>query len=86
MPSSGSFVTMYLAELHFGNGYIEIGLLISSLHANLLYMNFTKFEHVFVGSTWKRYKNFPIDGANARGVKNCPLSSVRSKYSNITAN
>ena len=32
MPSSGSFVTMYLAELHFGNGYMEIGLLISSLH------------------------------------------------------
>ena len=24
--------TMYLAELHFGNGYMEIGLLISSLH------------------------------------------------------
>ena len=33
MPSSGSFVTMYLAELHFGNGYMEIGLLISSHHA-----------------------------------------------------
>ena len=33
MPLSGSFVTMYLAELHFGNGYMEIGLLISSLHA-----------------------------------------------------
>ena len=33
MPSSGSFVTMYLAELHFGNGYMEIGLLISNLHA-----------------------------------------------------
>ena len=33
MPSSGSFVTVYLAELHFGNGYVEIGLLISSLHA-----------------------------------------------------
>ena len=32
MPSSGSFVTMYLAELHFGNGYMEIGLLISNLH------------------------------------------------------
>ena len=32
MPSSGSFVSMYLAELHFGNGYMEIGLLISSLH------------------------------------------------------
>ena len=32
MPSSGSFVTMYLAELHFENGYMEIGLLISSLH------------------------------------------------------
>ena len=32
MPSSGSFVTMYLVELHFGNGYMEIGLLISSLH------------------------------------------------------
>ena len=31
-PSSGSLVTMYLAELHFGNGYMEIGLLISSLH------------------------------------------------------
>ena len=31
MPSSGSFVTMYLAELHFGNGYMEIGLLISIL-------------------------------------------------------
>ena len=25
-------ITMYLAELHFRNGYIEIGLLISSLH------------------------------------------------------
>ena len=34
MPSSGSFVTMYLAELHFGNGYMVIGLLISSLHGN----------------------------------------------------
>ena len=34
MPSSGSFVTMYLAELQFGNGYMEIGLLISSLHGN----------------------------------------------------
>ena len=33
MPSSGSFVTIYLAELHFENGYMEIGLLISSLHA-----------------------------------------------------
>ena len=33
-------------------------------------MNFTKVEYVFVGSTWKRYKNFPIDGANASGVKN----------------
>ena len=32
MPSSGSFVTMYLAELHFGNGYMDIGLLISTLH------------------------------------------------------
>ena len=32
MPSSGSFVTMYLAELHFGNGCMEIGLVISSLH------------------------------------------------------
>ena len=32
MPSSGNFVTMYLVELHFGNGYMEIGLLISSLH------------------------------------------------------
>ena len=32
MPSSGSFVTMYLAELHFENGYMEIGLLISNLH------------------------------------------------------
>ena len=35
MPSSGSFVTMYLAELHFGNGYMEIGLLISSLHVSI---------------------------------------------------
>ena len=34
MPSSGSFVTMYLAELHFGNGYMEIGLFISSLHGS----------------------------------------------------
>ena len=33
-------------------------------------MNFTKFEHIFVGSTWERYKNFPIDDANASGVKN----------------
>ena len=32
MPSSGSFVTMYLAELHFENGYMEIDLLISILH------------------------------------------------------
>ena len=32
MPSSGSFVTMYLAELYSGNGYMEIGLLISNLH------------------------------------------------------
>ena len=32
IPSSGSFVTMYLTELHFGNGYMEIGLLISNLH------------------------------------------------------
>ena len=32
MPSSGSFVTMNLVELHFGNGYMKIGLLISSLH------------------------------------------------------
>ena len=31
MSSSGSFVTMYLAELHFGNGYMENGLLISNL-------------------------------------------------------
>ena len=37
MPSSGSFVTMYLAELHFGNGYMEIGLLISSLHGISIY-------------------------------------------------
>ena len=49
-------------------------------------MNFIKVEHVSVGSTWKRYKNFPIDGANASGVKKCPLPSVRSKYSNITKN
>ena len=35
MPSSGSFVTMYLAKLHFGNGYMEIGLLISSLHVTM---------------------------------------------------
>ena len=45
-----------------------------------------KVENVFVGSTWKRYTNFPIDGANASGVKKWPLSSVRSKYSNMTAN
>ena len=31
---SGSFVTMYLAEIHLRNGYMEIGLLISSLHGN----------------------------------------------------
>ena len=49
-------------------------------------MNFTKVEHIFVGSTWKRYKNFPIDGANANGVKKMAASSVRSKYSNIIAN
>ena len=36
--------------------------------ANPLCMNFTKVKHVFVGSTWKRYKNFPIDGANGSGV------------------
>ena len=53
---------------------------------NLLCMNFTKVEHIFVGSTWKRYKNFPIDGANANGVKKMAASSVRSKYSNIIAN
>ena len=53
---------------------------------NLLCMNSTKVEHIFVGSTWKRYKNFPIDGANASGVKKWPLPSVRSEYSNITAN
>ena len=35
-----------------------------------LCMNFTKVEHVFAGSAWKRYKNFPIDGANEDGVKN----------------
>ena len=49
---------------------------------NLLCMNFTKVEQVFVGSTWKRYKYFPIDGANASGVKKWRLPSVRSKYSN----
>ena len=32
MPPSESFVTMYVAELHFRNEYMEIGLLISSLH------------------------------------------------------
>ena len=32
MPLSGSLVTMYLAQLHFGNGYMEIGLLISNLY------------------------------------------------------
>ena len=53
---------------------------------NLLCMNFTKVEHVFVGSTWKRYKYFPIDGAPASGVKKWRLPSVRSKYSNITVN
>ena len=37
---------------------------------NLLCMNFTKVAQIFVGSTWKRYKYFPIDGANASGVKN----------------
>ena len=35
MLSSGSFVTMYLAELYFGNRYMEIGVFISSLHALL---------------------------------------------------
>ena len=49
-------------------------------------MNYKKVEHVFVVSTWKRYKNFPIDGTNASGVKKWPLPSVQSKYSNITAN
>ena len=39
-------------------------------------MNFTKVEHVFVGSIWKGYRNFPIDGANASGVKKWPLPSV----------
>ena len=53
---------------------------------NLLCMNFTKVEHVFVGSKWKRYKYFSIDGANAIGVKKWRLPSVRSKFSNITAN
>ena len=52
----------------------------------ILCMNFTEIEHVFVGSTWKRYKNFPIDGANASGVNKWPLHSGCSKYSNITAN
>ena len=37
MPPSGSFVNMYLAELHFGNGYMEIGLLISSLRGWSIY-------------------------------------------------
>ena len=36
MPSSGSFVTMYLWKLHFGNGYMEYGLLISNLHGHTL--------------------------------------------------
>ena len=49
-------------------------------------MNFTKDEHVFVGSTWKRYKIFPIDGAKASAIKKWPLPSVDSKYSNVTAN
>ena len=53
---------------------------------NLLCMNFTKVEHVFVGSTWKRYKKFSIDGAKASGVKKWRFPSARSKYSNITAN
>ena len=47
---------------------------------NLLCMNFTNVEYVFVGSTWKRCKNFPNNGANASGVKMWPLPSVRSKY------
>ena len=51
---------------------------------NLLCMNFTEVEHVFVGSTWKRYKNFPIDGANASGVKKWPLPSGYLKYFNIS--
>ena len=34
MPSPGSFLSMYLAELYFGNGYMEIGLLISNPHGN----------------------------------------------------
>ena len=54
--------------------------------SNLLCMNFTEVEQVFVGSTWKRYKNFPIDGASASDVKKWPLPSDCSKHSNITAN
>ena len=49
-------------------------------------MNFTKVDHVLVGITWKRYKNFPNDGANASGVKKCPVPFVGSKYSDITEN
>ena len=42
---------------------------------NLLCMNFTEVEHVFVGSIWKSYKNFPIDGANtSSGVKKMTAS------------
>ena len=58
----------------------------SHKETNLLCMNFRKVEHVSVGGTWKSYKNFPIDGVNASGVKKWPLPSVRSKCSNITAN
>ena len=64
---------MTLKCLHMENSHKE---------TNLLCINFTKVEQVFVGITWKRYKYFPIDCANASGVKKWRLPSVRSKYSN----
>ena len=46
MPSSGSFVIMYLAELHFRNEYMKIGLLISILHGKNADMALTSPLHL----------------------------------------
>ena len=56
-PSSGSFLTKYLAELHFGNGYMEIGLLISNLH--VWNQPFVKFKGGSAGGVYNVLK-FPV--------------------------
>ena len=52
MPSSGSFVILYLAELHFGNGYMEIGLLISNLHdiSNKSHRNYIELKNKYLAN------------------------------------